>query len=70
MWEWVVKLKSDTEKFFKDENRIKVVVTKKKGCHGEVLLITSEDFFKILDPKLKKEIDDRNKKIKEEVNGD
>jgi len=56
VWGWYAKLKSDTEKFFPGENRIKILVVKEKGKQGELIVISTEDFFRALDPKLKKEI--------------
>jgi hypothetical protein len=71
LWGWYAKLKVDTDKFFPGENRIKVLVTKEKGKRGELISLSSEDFFKIIDPKYKKEIAEMAAKIesKEIENG-
>lgn len=61
-WGWYTKLKTDTEKFFPKENRIKVLVIKEKGKQGELIVLSTEDFFKILDPRFKKDIDEMGKK--------
>ena len=66
IWKWHDKLKTDTDKFFPGENRIKVLVTKEKGKRGELIVLSTEDFFRVLDPKLKKEIAEMAKRQGEE----
>jgi len=62
---WYDKLKSDTQKFFPDEDRIKILLTKEKGKHGELIVISTDDFFRILNPKYKKEIEEMKQRLKE-----
>ena len=63
LWGWYNKLKTDTQKFFPGENRIKVLVTKEKGKHGELITVSTEDFFRIMRPELKKEIEEMSKEL-------
>lgn len=65
IWGWYSKLKCDTIKFFPGEDRIKVLITKEKGKRGELITLSTEDFFRILNPELKKEIEEMSKKEKE-----
>lgn len=65
VWGWYGKMKTDCEKFFPGENRINVLVTKEKGKRGELITLSTEDFFRILNPVLKKEILEMSKKESE-----
>jgi hypothetical protein len=56
IWGWYKKMQKDCEKFWPGENRINVLITKEKGKHGLLFTLSDEDFFRILDPKLKKKI--------------
>ena len=66
LWGWYTKLKTDTDKFFPGENRVKVLVTKEKGKRGELITLSTEDFFRVLDPKLKAEILRMAQKLEED----
>ena len=70
IWGWYSKLKSDTIKFFPGEDRIKVLITKEKGKRGELITLSTEDFFKVLKPELQKEIREMTKKRGEQDDTD
>lgn len=68
LWRWYDKLKTDTIKFYPGEDRIKIILSKEKGKRGELISLSTEDFFKVLRPELVKEIEEMKNQLKGERN--